>query len=71
MADVTITVKPNGPLLVTGAFGLVDPTGTLAALPPGKPIALCRCGQSAQKPFCDGGHARTGFQAADPAPKRA
>ena len=67
---VTVTVKPNGPLLVAGPITLVDPTGKAVSLTPGKPVALCRCGQSTMKPYCDGSHSRTGFQAADPAPAR-
>lgn len=74
MADpvptVAVTVKPNGPLLVVGPITLTDPTGKAVALPAGKPVALCRCGQSAMKPFCDGAHSRTGFQASDAAPAR-
>ena len=70
MPDVTINVKPNGPLLVRGAISLVDPTGKPVPLVEGKPVALCRCGQSSMKPFCDGSHSRTGFQAADAAPAR-
>ena len=70
MPDVTIHVKPNGPLLVMGLGALVDPTGATVKLPDGKPTALCRCGQSAMKPFCDGSHSRTGFQSSGPAPVR-
>jgi CDGSH-type Zn-finger protein len=65
MADVTVTVKPNGPLLVQGPIDMIDPTGNPVRLPPDRPVALCRCGQSAQKPFCDGSHARTGFSHCD------
>lgn len=70
MADVTITVKPNGPLLVTGATSLTDPTGKVIPLAEGRLVALCRCGHSSMKPFCDGAHSRTGFVAADAAPAR-
>jgi CDGSH-type Zn-finger protein len=61
MPDVTVTVKPNGPLLVVGPITLIDPTGNPVRLAEGRPVAFCRCGQSAQKPFCDGAHGRTGF----------
>ena len=70
MPDVTINVKPNGPLLVMGVVSLVDPTGKAVPLAEGRPVALCRCGQSSMKPFCDGSHSRTGFQASDAAPAR-
>ena len=68
--NVTVTVKPNGPLLVVGPITLVDPTGQTVALPAGRPTALCRCGQSTMKPFCDGSHGPKGFHAAEAAPKR-
>jgi CDGSH-type Zn-finger protein len=68
--NVTVTVKPNGPLLVMGPITLTDPTGKAVTLAAGKPVALCRCGQSSMKPFCDGGHSRSGFQASDAAPAR-
>ena len=70
MADITINVKPNGPLLVMGPMTLVDPTGVTVKVAEGRVTALCRCGQSAQKPYCDGSHSRTGFQAAAAAPPR-
>lgn len=51
----------NGPLHLTGALEIVTGTGrTLARL---SECWLCRCGQSANKPFCDGSHKRAGFQA--------
>jgi CDGSH-type Zn-finger protein len=70
MSDTTITVRPNGPLLVQGAVVLVDPTGQRIALAPERPVALCRCGASTLKPYCDGSHSRTAFQAQDAAPPR-
>jgi len=66
----TLTVKPNGPVLGPGPLTLVDPTGKSHVTAAGKMIALCRCGQSAVKPYCDGAHSRTGFQASDAAPPR-
>lgn len=56
--EVTIKIRENGPLLVRGAFRLVDHEGV--ELPTGDDIALCRCGRSATKPFCDGTH-KQGF----------
>ena len=68
MADVTIKVRKNGPFLVTGSVDLVDVDGKAFAVNPDKPnIALCRCGQSANKPFCDGAHNQCGFQAEETA----
>ncbi len=63
--DVTITVRPNGPFRVEGAIKLVDAQGNAWNLE-GKPaISLCRCGASANRPFCDGSHNKIGFQSAD------
>ena len=59
---VVITVRKNGSLLVTGDFTLVDHQGNLLPRNPEKPnVALCRCGHSAKKPFCDGSHRISGF----------
>lgn len=74
MAKVKITVRPNGPYLVEdpeGLIELVDANGKPYELPVGKPaIALCRCGASVNKPFCDGAHSRIGFQAAEAAVRK-
>lgn len=67
MADVTITVRPNGPFRVEGPIKLLDANGAEWDLT-GKPaISLCRCGASTRKPFCDGMHSKIGFQAAEAA----
>jgi CDGSH-type Zn-finger protein len=69
MAEVTIRCRLNGPLLVEGPFKLVDANGNLYPLNTDKPaIALCRCGQSGRKPFCDGTHNRCNFQGGEMAP---
>ena len=69
MADVVIRVRNNGPLLVEGPVTIRDAQGNAFPINPTKPaIALCRCGQSANKPFCDGSHNGCGFQAAEAAP---
>ena len=66
--DVKITVRPNGPLRVEGPIKLLDPNGAQWDLT-GKPaISLCRCGGSSNKPFCDGTHAKIGFQSVVTAP---
>jgi CDGSH-type Zn-finger protein len=62
----TITTRPNGPYLVKGPIQLVDAEGKEFKLT-SDTIALCRCGQSANKPFCDGTHGKVGFQAAEKA----
>jgi len=74
MAQVKITVRPNGPFRVEapeGSIELVDVNGTPYDLT-GKPaFSLCRCGGSVNKPFCDGTHSRIGFQGAELAVKKA
>lgn len=58
---VTVKVLQDGPLQVKGECEMLDAQGNLI---PGKggDIFLCRCGQSANKPFCDGTHKRVGFK---------
>lgn len=69
--SVTIRCRPNGPLLIEGPFTLVDHEGRPFPLNPDKPaIALCRCGQSKNKPFCDGTHRDCGFVADNAAPSQ-
>ncbi|MBB3082210.1 CDGSH iron-sulfur domain-containing protein [Geodermatophilus sabuli] len=58
----TITPYRDGPLIVRGDFRLVDQDG--GEIDPGRDtVALCRCGKSGIKPFCDGTHKRSGFTA--------
>ncbi len=58
----TITPYRDGPLVVRGDFRLVDADGN--EFDPGRDVvALCRCGKSGLKPFCDGSHKRAGFSA--------
>jgi len=52
---------PNGPLLLNGNFSIVAASGRTAWK--GSKAALCRCGQSKNKPFCDGAHKDAGFKA--------
>ncbi len=61
MSDVTITPLPNGPLEVSGEVRVVAADGTV--LKETAKCYLCRCGHSANKPFCDGSHKREGFVA--------
>ena len=63
MADVKITVLKNGPLLVNGPVILTDADGNKYEVRDN--MALCRCGASTKKPFCDGTHSKIGFQAAE------
>ena len=65
MPDVHITVKRNGPYVVSGPVVLKDADGN--TYPAKSAIALCRCGASTTKPFCDGTLPMVGFQAADQA----
>ena len=58
---ITIRIKDNGPYLVDGDFKLTDMNGN--EIPIAK-RALCRCGGSSMKPFCDGTHSKIGFQGA-------
>lgn len=69
MSDpLVIRCRENGPLVIQGPFRLVDHLGNAFELPTDKPlVALCRCGQSGNKPFCDGSHKQGGFAAAQTA----
>lgn len=60
MDDITIKVADNGPLIVTGSISMLDGEGNEYALERSR-VALCRCGRSSNKPFCDGTHAKIGF----------
>lgn len=68
MAEVTIRTRENGPLLVTGPVEIVDHLGNKWDLTGKANVALCRCGQSANRPFCDGAHRGCGFVAGEAAP---
>jgi CDGSH iron-sulfur domain-containing protein 3 len=69
VSDVTIKVRANGPYKIEGAVRIVDSEGREFEIPEGETIALCRCGQSETKPFCDKSHRRTGFVADDSCPR--
>ena len=60
MADTTISVSDNGSYWVSGNFTVVDSDGN--EFPVAGEAYLCRCGQSEEKPFCDGSHNMVGFQ---------
>lgn len=61
MAATKIIIKNNGSIRVEGDFEIADDTGKTFDLAGRVALGLCRCGQSANKPFCDGSHARAGF----------
>ncbi|MFN0092920.1 MAG: CDGSH iron-sulfur domain-containing protein [Acidimicrobiales bacterium] len=85
VAEVTAQIKarPNGPYVVTGSVPLVvkTPVETAASEPigwitgptldRGAAYALCRCGGSANKPYCDGTHANNGFDGTETADRGA
>jgi len=66
---ILIRCRENGPLLIQGLVKIVDHLGNEFPLPVGKDtIALCRCGQSKNRPFCDGSHRTCAFMAPELAP---
>jgi len=76
MSDLKITVRNNGPLRLEGTISILDESGKEWGLAGRTAVSLCRCGQSAKKPFCDGSHSRVGFSStceaaelAPPAPR--
>ncbi|MBW3573482.1 MAG: CDGSH iron-sulfur domain-containing protein [Actinobacteria bacterium] len=64
--EVTIKVRRDGPLKVSGPVRLVDHDGLVISAA-GDELVLCRCGRSAVKPFCDGSH-RLGFDGTSACP---
>lgn len=60
-ASTTVQVRPDGPLMISGQFTLTHRDGRIERCE--GTTALCRCGGSANKPFCDGSHKRNGFKA--------
>ncbi len=59
MSELIITPLDNGPLKLEGHVRVVDAAGKI--IESAETIALCRCGQSANKPFCDTSHQKVGF----------
>ena len=66
MSDTPVTITPleNGPYLVKGPVTVRDADGSDYRIER-ETIALCRCGASTNKPFCDGTHSKIGFAAAE------
>ena len=62
-----ITIRNNGSVLIEGDFTIFDAAGNPFDLAGRNQIALCRCGQSENKPFCDGSHKNIEFQSVCPA----
>jgi len=69
MSEVTITCRPNGPFLVNGPARVIDTEGREFNLAGKATFALCRCGHSKNRPFCDGTHKTCGWEAAEKAPE--
>lgn len=61
MSEVKITLKENGPALVSGPIEMVDHQGNPVDLKGKQTIALCRCGVTEKRPFCDGKHKECGY----------
>ena len=64
MAATKITIRNNGSVKIEGDFEVVDQEGKAFGLGGRANIALCRCGLSQTKPFCDGAHKNGNFQSA-------
>jgi CDGSH iron-sulfur domain-containing protein 3 len=61
--EIEITALDYGPYLVKGPTRILDAEGNAFRAERTR-VALCRCGGSTTKPFCDGTHSKTGFEAA-------
>jgi CDGSH-type Zn-finger protein len=59
---VEIKVRDDGPYKITGPARIIDVEGQSFAVAAGEAVALCRCGHSQRKPFCDGSHRDAGFR---------
>jgi CDGSH-type Zn-finger protein len=59
-SEVTITLRPNGPMLVQGDVKVIGTDG--AEIDRGGRVAFCRCGASNNKPFCDMSHKAANFE---------
>lgn len=67
MSDFKVIVRNNGPLRLEGEITLLDQDGKAFGLAGRTVVSLCRCGQSQNKPFCDGTHNKVGFDGAETA----
>ncbi|MHB8755011.1 MAG: CDGSH iron-sulfur domain-containing protein [Candidatus Acidiferrales bacterium] len=62
MAGTKILIKDHGSIRVEGDFEIVDSQGRIFGLNGRTAVSLCRCGHSANKPFCDGSHKQCAFE---------
>ena len=60
LSDVKVSLLKDGPILIKGKIELKDSNGEV--IPTKTSVALCRCGASKNKPFCDGEHTNIGFK---------
>lgn len=65
MSNIKIMVRDNGPLLVSGSISVEDAEGNVFDTAGKETVALCRCGESKNRPFCDGAHKACNFEAAE------
>jgi CDGSH-type Zn-finger protein len=59
-AEVIVEIDAKGPLMIYGKINIIDQDGTITER--NKSTAFCRCGASANKPYCDGSHSRIDFK---------
>lgn len=64
-SETVIRAYENGPYIVRGPARIKDADGTEYDTEGKSSVALCRCGASETKPFCDGTHSEIGFEAAE------
>jgi CDGSH-type Zn-finger protein len=67
MSEFKVIVRNNGPLRLEGDITLLDQEGRPFGLAGRTVVSLCRCGQSQNKPFCDGTHNKVGWDSVCPA----
>ncbi len=64
MSELIVETMKDGPNLIPGPVKLIDVNGKETVIDR-KWVALCRCGQSSNKPLCDGTHSKVGFKASE------
>lgn len=65
MSEVNVNVCDNGPFIVTGPITIQDGAGNQFDIGGKEKVALCRCGVSKNRPFCDGAHNAAGFESCE------